>query len=62
MDLVVVVMAEVLMVRLGSPVNSAGDLSWPCRRVLRRAINFFLVSICFLRARRLFPLARYWLI
>uniref|UniRef100_A0A8C5F7D9 TNF receptor-associated factor n=1 Tax=Gadus morhua TaxID=8049 RepID=A0A8C5F7D9_GADMO len=32
--------------RLGGPAHSAGDLSSPCRRVWRRAIRFFLVSVC----------------
>ena len=54
--------------RLGSPAHSAGGLSSPCRRFWRRAIHFFLVSLCFcgsqspIGSRWLFPLARYWLV
>ena len=50
--------------RLGSPAHSAGDLSLPCRRGLRRAIHFFLLPIHFCGSQLaswLFPLACYWL-
>jgi hypothetical protein len=49
--------------RPGRPAHSAGDLSLPCRRVLRRAIHFFPVSIRFCGRQSpswLFPLACYW--
>ena len=53
------------LTRLGSPAHSAIDLSSPCRRVRRRAIHLFLVSIPFCRGQLqswVSPLARYWLV
>jgi hypothetical protein len=46
--------------RMGSPACSVGDLGLPCTRVCRRAVDFFLLPIRFLReqiTKLAFPLS-----